>query len=439
MYPDFGELLSRVFGIEAWAWLSLIKSFGFMVAMAFLAGGYVIYLELKRKRALGYIEDVIEEKLAPQKATPVQYLWSAGLGALIGYKLMGLVQNASTASADPLAYIGSAQGSWMGAGIFAVLFVFLRWTDSNAIKDVQPQGTKLKVRTPAYMRVGDICMIAALFGFLGAKIFNAFETWEDFLRDPIDNLVSSSGLTFYGGLILATIALYFFAKKIKIPFKLLCDAAAPALILAYGIGRLGCQISGDGDWGIHNAAYETTITGQAVPVQDTSSFNKAVVNYDAYFKQTFSEYNTVPHLYVPRPKALNFLPHWFFAYSYTHNVNNVGIPLQNCKGNYCRTLPVPVFPTPLYEFVACLLIFGILWQLRKKLHAPLSLFGVYLILNGIERYMVESIRVNVKMDWGAWHPTQAELIALCLILAGVLMLAYNAITKPKHTVVANYQ
>jgi phosphatidylglycerol---prolipoprotein diacylglyceryl transferase len=435
VYPDFGELLSRLFGIQAWPWLSLIKSFGFLVAMGFLAGGYVIYLELKRKRNQGFIQDVIEEKLAPQPATPIQYVLSGILGAVIGYKILGMALNATIASPDPLAYIGSTQGSLLGAIIFAIAFVGLRFVDSKSIIDKQPVGTRLKVRTPAYMRVGDICMIAALFGFLGAKIFNAFETWDQFLKDPIGSLVSSSGLTFYGGLILATIALFYFAKKVKIPFKLLCDAAAPALILAYGIGRLGCQVSGDGDWGIHNSAYYTTMDGIAFPTNTLDSFNTNKVKYANYFEGNFQDVNKVPNKFVPRPAFLGFLPHWLFAYSYSHNVNNVGRPLPNCRTNYCNTLPVPVFPTPLYEFLACLLIFFILWKLRTRFDAPLTIFGIYLILNGVERFLVESIRVNVKIDYGFWHPTQAELIALCLIISGIFILVYNSIKKPMPTIV----
>ncbi|MFX9050398.1 prolipoprotein diacylglyceryl transferase family protein, partial [Acinetobacter baumannii] len=75
------------------------------------------------------------------------------------------------------------------------------------------------------------------------------ENWNDFIKDPIDALISFSGLTFYGGLICAALAIYFYAKKHNIPFIHLADAAAPALMLAYGIGRIGCQVAGDGDWG----------------------------------------------------------------------------------------------------------------------------------------------------------------------------------------------
>lgn len=82
---------------------------------------------------------------------------------------------------------------------------------------------------------------AALFGFLGAKIFHNLENWNEFIKDPIGSLISFSGLTFYGGLICAAAAIYFYTKKHNIPFMHLADAIAPALMLAYAVGRIGCQ------------------------------------------------------------------------------------------------------------------------------------------------------------------------------------------------------
>jgi phosphatidylglycerol:prolipoprotein diacylglycerol transferase len=79
----------------------------------------------------------------------------------------------------------------------------------------------------------------------------------------------------------------------------------------------------------------------------------------------------------------------------------------------------------------CLIIFGILWKLKDKLPKPLDLFGVYLIFNGIERYSIEQIRVNFKYDFGFWHPTQAELISLSLILCGIIILVSNRFKKEK--------
>ena len=59
-------------------------------------------------------------------------------------------------------------------------------------------------------------LLPALFGFLGAKIFHNLENWDDFIADPIDALLSFSGLTMYGGLILASAALIYYGHKNKI-------------------------------------------------------------------------------------------------------------------------------------------------------------------------------------------------------------------------------
>jgi prolipoprotein diacylglyceryltransferase len=118
--------------------------------------------------------------------------------------------------------------------------------------------------------VGDITVIAAIAGFLGAKIFDNLENWDRFIQNPIGNLLSPSGLTFYGGLILATVSILVFARKKGISIRHLVDSAAPALMIAYAIGRMGCHVSGDGDWGIFNSAYTVNEENKIVLATDSS-------------------------------------------------------------------------------------------------------------------------------------------------------------------------
>ena len=70
-----------------------------------------------------------------------------------------------------------------------------------------------KIRVWPHERVGDFTILAAIFGFVGAKVFDNLENWNRFIQDPIGNLLSPSGLTFYGGLICATAAILWFARK----------------------------------------------------------------------------------------------------------------------------------------------------------------------------------------------------------------------------------
>ena len=80
---------------------------------------------------------------------------------------------------------------------------------------------------------------------------------------------------------------------------------------------------------------------------------------------------------------------------------------------------MPVFPTPFYETIVCLILFLVLWLLRKKLRVPGTLFAVYLAVNGLERFFIEKIRVNNRMNFLGFHPTQAEIIATLLFIGGV--------------------
>lgn len=414
MYPDFQYLLESLLGTEMPAWLSIFKTFGFFVAMAFLAAAWTLSLELKRKEASGLLHPSVTVIEVGKPATQSELIWSIISGFLIGFKVIGIFGRVSEVSPDPLGYVFSTQGSLIGGLLGAAVLFYLRYSEKK--KQELPKPEKRTVTTHPHQRALEILLIAAVAGMAGAKIFNAFETWEQFLQDPIGSLFSSAGLTFYGGLIVATISLYFYSRKHNIPFKHLCDAAAPGLILAYGIGRLGCHFAGDGDWGIFNSAYITNPDG-TLRAAAASEFADVVARFSA----TYKDITTIPHIYAPAP---SWLPDWLYGMNYAHNVNHDGVMIQGCTGSYCGVLPVSVFPTPIYEFFACMILFGVLWALRTRVQFPLQLFGIYLIMNGLERFFVEKIRVNYKYDLGFIHPTQAEIISTALVLIGLVLLLF---------------
>ena len=97
----------------------------------------------------------------------------------------------------------------------------------------------------------------------------------------------------------------------------------------------------------------------------------------------------------------------------------MGDPFPGCVGQYCNELPMAVYPTPLYETIVSLVLFAFLWSIRKKITIPGRLFAVYLVVNGVERFFIEKIRVNTKYDIFGFHPTQAELISTLLVLTGI--------------------
>ncbi len=413
MYPNLYYAVKDLFGVDSkyLYFLHFINSFGFFVAIAFIAAAAVITLELKRKERQGLLEAEEETIVVGKIASPVELLTNFILGFLIGYKIIGLFMADASVSRNPADFIFSSSGNGWAGLMLGLLFAGLKWREKFKQKLSQPEQRKIRIWP--HDRVGDIVILGAVFGFLGAKIFNSLETWDDFIRNPVESLISFSGLTFYGGLIVAALSIWFYARKHKIGFWYLNDAAAPALMLAYGLGRIGCQVSGDGDWGIPNSAYR--VGPNLKSIQDTlQDFQAQVSRNTDYFMNEFHTLN-VPHLSIKGP---SFLPNWLFAYAYPHNVIGAGAKISGCDGPYCSYLPVPVFPTAFYETLICVGLFFLIWSVRKKFRVPGTLFAFYMVVNGFERFFIEKIRVNSRYSILGFHPTQAEIISTLLIIGG---------------------
>ncbi len=416
MYPNLYYAFKDLFGVE-WTGLRFINSFGFFVALSFIAAAVTLSWELRRKSRLGLLHYEEEQLIVGKPASAGELFTNFILGFLLGYKFIGAFISKSPLAANPSDFIFSLEGSWpMGIAI-GLLFAGLKWWEKNKQKLPSPQERTIRIWPQD--RVGDLLIYAAIFGFLGAKIFHNLENWNDLVRDPIGSLLSFSGLTFYGGLICAALAIYTYARKHKINFWILSDSVAPGLMLAYALGRIGCQVAGDGDWGILNSAYVSTVQGKAVPAT-AAQFTTALQNSREFYEHQFDSLNNVRHLAF----HTDVLPTWMVAYPYPHNVVNEGVKLADCTGQYCAYLPVPVFPTPFYETVVGLGLFFMLWGIRKKITTPGVLFGVYLIVNGLERFFIEKIRINTKYDFFGFHPTQAEIISFLLVVGGIFMIFY---------------
>jgi hypothetical protein len=426
MYPNLYFFLKEALGIEPWTFTKYINSFGLLVAVAFLVGAYVLKIELKRKEKLGLLVFTEEKIMVGKPATAIELILHFVFGFFVGYKIIGVFFNSDQIM--PQDYIFSTQGSVLGGLILGGFFTATRYYEKKKSSLANPEVKSFKVWP--HERVGDIIVIAAVSGFIGAKIFDNLENWDRFIQDPIGNLLAPSGLTFYGGLILATICLLYFARKKKIGIRHLVDAAAPVLMIGYAIGRMGCHISGDGDWGIFNSAYKVDENNMIVSSHD-SLFRSNLVNnpdYTDYLIREFGSIDKIPHVAF---KGSSILPNWFWAYNYPHNVNEIGVQIAGCTGNYCQQLSPPVFPTTLYEIIACSFLFLVLWSLRKKITAPGRIFGLYLFLNGMERFLVEKIRVNTTYSIFGFHPTQAEIISSLLMIIGIAVWIQAAPKKLK--------
>jgi phosphatidylglycerol:prolipoprotein diacylglycerol transferase len=235
----------------------------------------------------------------------------------------------------------------------------------DAVRFVRKDGRRVEITLPPQNIVVDFGLITAIAGIVGARVFSMLEVPREFFADPWGLIFSRQGFNFFGGLLfgVGTGILYF--RRHRLPILPCCDAFAPAMMLGYALGRAGCQLAGDGDWGI------------------------------------------------PANLALKpgWLPTWLWAQTYDNNI--VGATIQ----------PPGVYPTPIYEIVMGLLAFAILWRLRKLPRRPGWLFCVYLLLCGLERSAIELIRVNPTISLLGLQATQAQIIAAALTLLGALGVA----------------
>ena len=373
MYPTISHMLKDLLGLD----IPLpVATFGFFLILSIYVAGLVLAHEIKRRKTPKSFP-AFEETFVEGKPPSLGEIFMASIWSfLIGFKLVEAALHYSELVADPQSFIRSSRGHFAGGKIFGLFTAFTRFIQGQ--KEALPKPKTVKRLVEPEERVGTILVIAGLSGILGSKLAHNLEHIDLLLKDPMGQLLAFTGLSFYGGLILGAICTIWYTRQKNISTIHLLDAISPSLILAYGLGRVGCQLSGDGDWGIVNNA--------------------------------------------PKPEWMGALPDWFWAFTYPNNVLSAGVPIEGCVGKYCSQLAEPVFPTPLYEVIMCLGIFGILWGLRRRFKKPGVLFGIYLMFNGLERFLIEKIRVNPPYKFLGIEATQAELISTSLFLAGLVTL-----------------
>jgi phosphatidylglycerol:prolipoprotein diacylglycerol transferase len=206
--------------------------------------------------------------------------------------------------------------------------------------------------------------IALVAGIIGAKLWHVIDTPLEFRELGWRVLWDTAGFAWFGGLAFGISALLFQGWWAKIGALRTLDLAAPAAAIGYGIGRIGCFLSGDGCYGI------------AIQPVHLLSFT--------------------------------FTP-WGMAFP--HGIEPVF---------------VPVYPTPLYELAAGLLIGAWLWWRAGKPQPTGAIVGQYLLLTGAARFLVEFLRRNPKVLWGL---SNAQLASAASVLAGILLIAWAA-TRP---------
>jgi phosphatidylglycerol---prolipoprotein diacylglyceryl transferase len=188
---------------------------------------------------------------------------------------------------------------------------------------------------------------ALIGGLVGSRLDYIIQNWDQVSGDIFGNIFSGSGLVFFGGLIGGAVGVLIWARWRGFLGWALLDAAGPCIAIGYAVGRIGCQVSGDGDYG---------------------------------------EPSDLP---------------WAMAYP------DGTVPTNQ-----------EVHPTPVYETFTMGLVTLLLWQLRDRL-APGMVFGLYLLLAGVERFLVEFIRRNDAVLAGLTIP---QLFSLAMMIGGTALL-----------------
>jgi phosphatidylglycerol:prolipoprotein diacylglycerol transferase len=189
----------------------------------------------------------------------------------------------------------------------------------------------------------EMVFAALVGGVVGSRLWWVGQNWSSAHHDLLGSLFSGTGLVWYGGAIGGALCVLAWARWRGVLDLLTVDVAAVPLAAGYAIGRIGCQLAGDGDYG----------------------------------------------------KPWN--GPWAMAYPH-------------------GTVPttVRVHPTPVYEFLAMGLVAALLWRWRHRWR-PGTLFALYLVLAGVERFLVEFVRRNEPVLLGL---TQPQVISIVMIAAG---------------------
>ena len=209
--------------------------------------------------------------------------------------------------------------------------------------------------------IGDLVFAAVIGGLLGAKLYYVF------LMGDITTLWSRGGFVFWGGLLGGIAAVMWVIRLKKLSIMRISDVAGISIAAAYAVGRTGCWAVGDDYGRPWNSPFAVQFPDGAPP--------STAGNMHALF----------------------------------------GVPIP--QGVDPQTV-LSVYPTQLMEVAAGFVMFLILWRLRDHEHAEGWLFGVYMVLAGIERFAIEFLRAKDDRFFGVF--TTAQLIALAFVVGGLI-------------------
>lgn len=219
---------------------------------------------------------------------------------------------------------------------------------------------------------GDLLLGALVGGIVGAKLYYVFLNWPLTVQDPLGMLFSRAGLVWYGGFAGGVVGIAWMIRRRGEAILPLADGIAPGAALGYAIGRMGCFLVGD-DYGRPTDSWVGIAFPEGAPPSTAGNLRES------------------------------------FGVSIPESVPDSAV--------------LAVHPTQLYEVGMSLLIFAVLWRLRGT--RPVGwVFSLWLVLAGLERFIVEFFRAKDDRFFGAL--TLAQLISIGLVLVGFWLMNRSA-------------
>ncbi len=387
-YPKVTDFIFHFFNQASWADFRFLPvySYGFFVACGFFVAATLSVAEMRRREKLGLLAGQPADVIVGEAPSVTEIAFYFLFGFVVFFKVVGLFVYQPELSTGAIAInnfmLSLTTGSWLGGIIGGAALAYYSYYTKN--KEKLPQPVKKKITVYPSDGIGDLVVIAAVLGISGANFFNYLENpgdYANFWADPFGSMFS--GLSVFGGLIFAGIGFAVYAWKKKFNLAHFFDSVAPGFILANGIGRIGCHVSGDGDWGLANP------------------YNKP-----------------------------SWFPQFLWSDNYAHNIIDAEPTtiLPNCTEEHCTYLANAAYPTPLYELLMCVTIFIILWSIRKKMtYKPGIIFTIFMILIGIQRFAIEQWRDLGGRDtyfFGGFELRQSEVISIVMFVLGIAATVY---------------
>jgi phosphatidylglycerol---prolipoprotein diacylglyceryl transferase len=274
-----------------------------------------------------------------------------------------------------------------------------------AVRLAQFLARRSKIDPEFFMNMG---LIALFAGVVGARLSHVLENWGQYTRadrSMFENLkdalnVSSGGLTYYGGFLLAIPSCIAYGIYKKVPLRTGMDIVAPCLMVGLGIGRIGCFLNGccygaecDLPWAVRFPYYSNTYIEQ----------------YDR------KELEPDPRMV----KETKFGPQ-------LKSREEARVQGLQAAMEAERRKVRPVHPAQLYSTITALMLAGLLVAYYSLPHVPGHVFALMLMLEGATRFLLEMLRVEPPV-WGSSFSLSMWLGILLVGAGGTLWMVFRGV------------